>query len=1117
MHNANHSAQQGEFLLLLLLADNSLNQHRTPFAELKHRALAALQSGFIASDIEHPHAAFARSVTRQRNLLKARSDARIYLPISELLRFEHWLMGEIELRSRSKDYRARLDVLYETPREVVVLPLHDSFQIALQLLDSNQVAIQDQLLAVRGVNKLIAENKLLEAEGALKAHREKFGASYWSAETEIALANVRATSEEVRTLQKQLSGNQRGLVRFFLSAAATRSDSAQLATRQLALLGRRIRNSDLIEPQKVHTQYRATATLPVSEDDLATIMAYELLLPPLDGILSAVSTAYALFARRASIDERTNAAVETLLSRYGAPFLSLPLPETSASGTVCSDLSRFIRGAVSSLLDRATQLSAGEIGLEAAIAAQLTGEDASAKERLHHFTACFPTHPWSIQLRPALPLQTLPQLVCDIAEQRSRSAEVPVHAQVARAFLNSVSGHEESAFKLLIDSIGCDHALGLLNDAAFLQRVENLSKTARDCLEVALAWALLRGGYPAEAMRVALHTGLRNQRVVESTPLVELFEAKSWKHLKHFDALLELSCALQLYHSATGDSQAKTTKRFAVSALMRREGCSDLVSLVSKLGASPNIEPRVLNFFVGQVLDLPLIELIGIADSTNAAQQELLNTLRAGSQLPDADVAGMEARIAEVEHSIAIAMARGTIDATKVFVSESELIHKAALEYRLTYEHYRGLVEERPLSEVDLDDILRIGPADLDADISDSQRLLREIFVGVLDMFLNDPSAGLDSVIGRRIRHGEITGALRGTLDHVGMISHRPKAGAPYEVSNRLADELSAYQPKQRTAVSAALSKFSTAIDNLCQVLCDDVFQCQRQNPTSRLRPAFALEVNARSLAGLLHLASQDQPFEEFVRVCFVMFWVSIYANIERERPVISAYVKKSLKDACTKLQTELKGLNLPDRVLIDRAQLATDKVLTKGETVLSWLAVPKADETSAYLRVSHVAYGTEMHIRGQHSDFEPEVSINAPVEALSLDNAMLLHDALYILFDNAAAHSKVARPDIRVTITADDTSLWVSFTCTIASAVFAELEAGRLAGVQSEIAARGAASVAKQNKGSGLGKLSSLTIGRGGQLSMTLDHEASTLVTKFALPLHISKRSNDELEGGAP
>ena len=1095
-----------------------MNQNRTPFTELKHRTLAALQSGFVASDIENPHAAFARSVVRQRNLLKARSDARIHLPIGELLRFEHWLMGEIELRSRSRDYRARLDVLYETPSEVAVLPLHDSLQIALQLLESNQVAIQDQLLEVGGVNKLIAENKLLHAEGALKAHRVKFGATYWSAETEIALANARATSEEVRGLQKQLSGNQRGLVRFFLSAAATRSDSAQLVTRQLALLGRRIRNSDLVESQKVHTQYRATATLPVSEDDLATVMAYELLLPPLDAILSAVSVAYALFARRASIDQRTQSIVEKLLSRYGTPFLSLPLPENSASGTVCSDLSRFIRGAVSSLLDRASSKPlVDELGLERAIAAQLTGEDASAKEELHYFTACFPAHPWSIQLRPALPLQTLPQLVRDIAEHRSRSAEVPVHAQVARAFLNNVAGHEEPSFKPLIDSGGCDHALGLLKDAAFLQRVENLSRTARDCLEVALAWALLRGGHPAEAMLVALHTGLRNQRVVESTPLVELFEAKSWKHLKHFDALLELSCALQLYHSATGDPQARTSKRFAVSALMRREGCSDLVSLVSKLGTSPSVEPRVLNFFVGQVLDLPLIELIGIADSTNAAQQELLNILRAGAQLPEADVLGVEARVAEVEHSIAVAMARGTIDATRVFVSESELIQKAALDYRLTYEHYRGLIAERPFSEVDLEKLMRVSSAELDADISDSQRLLYEIITGVLDLFLNDPSAGLDSVIGRRIRHGEITGALRGTLDHVGMISHRPKAGAPYEVSKRLADELSAYPLKQRTAVSAALSKFSTAIDNLCQVLCDEVFQCQRQNPTSRLRPAFALEVNARSLAGLLHLASQDQPFEEFVRVCFVMFWVGIYANIERERAGISAYVKKSLKDACTKLQTELKGLNLPDRVLIDRAQLATDKVLTKGETVLSWLAVPKADETSAYLRVSHVAYATEMHVRGQHSDFEPTVTVNAPAEALSLDNAMLLHDALYILFDNTATHSNVPRPEIGVAISGDGSSLSVSFTCTIASEVLAELEAGRLAGVQSEIAARGAASVAKQNKGSGLGKLSSLTIGRGGQLSMTVEAVASTLVTKFILPLQLSKNSNVQLEGSSP
>jgi len=81
---------------------------------------------------------------------------------------------------------------------------------------------------------------------------------------------------------------------------------------------------------------------------------------------------------------------------------------------------------------------------------------------------------------------------------------------------------------------------------------------------------------------------------------------------------------------------------------------------------------------------------------------------------------------------------------------------------------------------------------------------------------------------------------------------------------------------------------------------------------------------------------------------------------------------------------------------------------------------------------------------------------------------------------------------------------------------VFTELERGRLASVQSEIAARGAAFVAKQNKGSGLAKLSSLTTARGGALSMTLDGSSSSLVTEFVLPLHISRFTNTELEGSA-
>lgn len=1062
----------------------------------------------MSTDLKKPLAASARQMHRQTQLMEARSEARSKLPLTELLRFENWLMEEMDLRTRTKSFRARLDVLYETPREVVVLPLQESFPLVQQILERNHAQVVDQLRSVGQVHQHLSMDKFADATKSVREHRSHYGATFWAAEAEIAIANRASSSEDVRNIQKRLSGNQRGLVRFFLSAAATRSDAAELSTRQVALLGRRVGNSGLNAAQKIHAHFRATASVPESESDLATVLAYELLLPPLDAVLTALSLAYTICARPGFVATSARDAAVRLLSQYGTPLLGIPIPKSeigSSQPLVCADLSRFIRRAVLGLLsNQEYRPSTNADGLEGAIAAQLTADDASAREWLHHFVVCFPSHPWSIQLRPALPLRTLVELVRDISERRSIAGQAPARVEISRAFVEGIAAHTEPTFKLLIDPIEAKEAQRLQADSEFERRGEALSKTTRDCLEVALSWTLFKVDLQSESMRVALRTGLRNQRVVESTPLVSMFEGKSWRHLKSMDDLFQLSCALQLYHAATGDPQAKTTKRFAVAALMKQEECSDLASLVIQLGSKGKLDPTVNHFFVTQVLDLPLIELLGIVDGTDEAQQELLRVLRAGAALPGVDKLGLESRVAEFEHGIAVARAKGTIDATKVFVGESELIQKAIQEYQVTYEHYQQLIEERPLGDVDLEALLRLRPTDLDSEIGDAQRLLHEIMTGVLELFLNDPSVGLDSVIGRRIRHGTITGELRGTLDHIGMISHRPKAGAHYEVSKRIRDELSAYPTRLQSAVSAALARFSVSIDSLCQVLCDEVFQCQRQSSTARLKPAFALEINARNFSGLFHMALKAQPFDEFLDICFAMFWMGIHGNIERERPNIEAYVRRTLKDACTRLKTDLRSLNLPDRLLIDRAQRAYDEMLLKGETVLSWVAVPKADETAAVLILSVVAHGSDMLVRGQHTDFAPSVTIDASAELLSIDNGMLLHDTLYILFDNAAKHSKLNRPEIRVVIDSEGGTLKVSFSCGMSPSVFSDLEKGRLAAVQAEIVAKGAASIAKRNKGSGLGKLSSLTSGRGGMMSMTLKKDSASLMTEFDLPLYV-------------
>lgn len=75
--------------------------------------------------------------------------------------------------------------------------------------------------------------------------------------------------------------------------------------------------------------------------------------------------------------------------------------------------------------------------------------------------------------------------------------------------------------------------------------------------------------------------------------------------------------------------------------------------------------------------------------------------------------------------------------------------------------------------------------------------------------FVDDPVNGLDSVIGRRIRHVTISGGASGTLEQLTLIGHRPRTGADYDAPDfavKLGAEL---EPRVRKAINSAFARFS--------------------------------------------------------------------------------------------------------------------------------------------------------------------------------------------------------------------------------------------------------------------------------------------------------------------
>lgn len=272
--------------------------------------------------------------------------------------------------------------------------------------------------------------------------------------------------------------------------------------------------------------------------------------------------------------------------------------------------------------------------------------------------------------------------------------------------------------------------------------------------------------------------------------------------------------------------------------------------------------------------------------------------------------------------------------------------------------------------------------------------------------FVDDPVNGLDSVIGRRIRHGTISGELRGTLEQLTLIGQRPRTGADYdapEFAVKLGAEL---EPRVRKAINSAFARFSLAIDSLVAQLRDEVFRCA---PSGRLKPAFELTINPFAVAVARSMASQCDTVNQFARECFEIFWFALSSSVERERPTVDDFIKRSLRDIFGKLSHDLKNIGVTDSTALAKVQQASEQLQYNASLIASWIRVPRLNLEGRTYPLPLVFDVALALVKSKRSGFEPRITsrIDASVQ-LDAHGFPFVHDALQIALDNIAQHSGI-------------------------------------------------------------------------------------------------------------
>jgi hypothetical protein len=635
-----------------------------------------------------------------------------------------------------------------------------------------------------------------------------------------------------------------------------------------------------------------------------------------------------------------------------------------------------------------------------------------------------------------------------------------------------------------------------------------LNSIQQDCFEsVLIEQCVEYAKYDQAVVRMAA-CAIRNAALIPYMPYSNVFLGRQWKTILAYGVSIELCVAIQQYYSLTGDHQAKSYKRFAVSALMKKNGCHELADLVPVIASRPKLGVELLEYFAIEVCDLPLIELLPEIKDTNEARLTQAKLLRVAADYSESQ--GQLLAMAEaVVDEITVESARKVLDDTKVYVAEDQLASVAEREFAADFQRYQRIrvddADDGDLLEAAFRDIRQNQPGSFQVPKSEADELLYELVSNLLELFLKDQANGLDSVIGRRIRHGTISGELRGTLEQIGMIGQRPNSGADYEPPAVMAKTNGWESARAQRVVNSAFARFSGGVDTLVAQLRDEAFNCSAR-PNSKLRPIFELPMTPVLFSLVRSLSKDSTDIRSFARRCFSVFWITLNTKLERERSSVSLYTKKSLKDLTTRLQDEIRSnAGVHSDFLLGQAQMALELLQNRASVICDWIRVPKMSEYEQHFPLS-LAIDTVLSLaKSKHHGFEPIILLRIERNILlNLAGLSIVVDALQIVIDNIAEHSgsKKGKVAIDVTHSSDGGNISFGIVSDIAKSVWSKDKASRLDQIRADILSRRAGDRAKANKGSGLSKLATIVQQYPGtDLSFKIIEGAPQFELRFDLP----------------
>jgi hypothetical protein len=558
---------------------------------------------------------------------------------------------------------------------------------------------------------------------------------------------------------------------------------------------------------------------------------------------------------------------------------------------------------------------------------------------------------------------------------------------------------------------------------------------------------------------------------------------RDWHDLQSKGSKLDLAIALDVIWRKTDNDLYGSYLRFALEDYLAENSCG----VPSQLSFNER-DDRYKTIYLLRYIAVPqVMDLTGLFATSRDVVDERIAVCEKLKNFDKENFTFYDDEMYNIKNQLLISEGLRIVDTSRINVDTAGISRWAERRYKESFGRYKALVDAGVGVANDIEDLLkkitkshdRLGEY-FNVPDNEADTLLLEMIVAIREQFLNNPDHGLEFFLGKRIRHGTVSGHLRGPLESANLITQRESMDKDYKRNDEWLDRLTYAMPSDAQSLDESFRDFAKQYDEIARRLKDEFLHVKsKQHPNGVFDIVFTVVAYQLIRSAL----KEEFTFEGFLSTCFTVFWTLLEPSLIAARNLLSPEAKDDAARLFDELQNKTGIFATHDHAYHELSlaiRSTASSVQRQFDSMMEWLTRTEIEQASHLFKLREVVDIAVKSAFKTHSAFEPAVeldvddAVHAPISIL-----IVLSEIVFVIIDNACRRSMAGkRPVIHISCHVNRSEETIHLE--IINNVGAQLERanveGRLDAIRRRIATNDIQSGALADEGSGLLKIANIT-----------------------------------------